>query len=160
MFSKFILGATALAATFTALPAEAGAHGRYYDGYNQPSYGRYYAPRRVYYAPAPVYYAPRRVYVDQGYGGDRYYRGDRYYDERNYDNRYYGRAYRDDGYYRRRCGSGTTGAIVGGAGGALLGRSIGRGRDYYGYRRGSGTGGAILGGAVGALLGREIGRGC
>ena len=69
--------------------------------------------------------------------------------------RYYGR--------RARCGSGTTGLIVGGAAGALLGREIerggGRSRYYYGRRNG-GTTGAIIGGAVGALVGREIARRC
>ena len=71
-----------------------------------------------------------------------------YYDRGYYDRRYYGRR----GY---RCGSGTTGAIVGGVGGALVGREIGRdGRRYrygrYGRRGGSGTTGAIIGGAIGA----------
>jgi hypothetical protein len=74
---------------------------------------------------------------------------------------YYGRNYaRPYGYYRK-CG-GTTGAIVGGAAGALLGYELGRrsgGFDGYGYRRnGNGTVGAILGGAAGALLGREVDR--
>jgi uncharacterized protein YcfJ len=73
-----------------------------------------------------------------GYYGDRYersYRGDNYY--------------RGNSYYRgqRRC-KGTTGTIVGGAGGALLGREI--------AGRGSRTTGTILGAAAGALLGREI----
>ena len=69
-----------------------------------------------------------------------------------YRDSYYGRTYRDDRNYRnygRRC-SGTTGTIVGGAGGALLGRSIGG--------RGDRTLGTILGGAAGALLGREVGK--
>ena len=72
-----------------------------------------------------------------GYGSrnERSYRGDNYY--------------RGDSYYRgqRRC-KGTTGTIVGGAGGALLGREI--------AGRGSRTTGTILGAAAGALLGREI----
>ena len=72
-----------------------------------------------------------------GYYGDRYersYRGDR---------------------YDRRC-SGTTGTIVGGIAGALLGRGIDRsGSGRYG-RRDSGTTGAIIGGALGALGGRAI----
>ena len=71
-----------------------------------------------------------------------------------YDSRYE-RSYRDDNrysgrnYYRgqRRC-KGTTGTIVGGAGGALLGREI--------AGRGSRTTGTILGAAAGALLGRTI----
>jgi hypothetical protein len=58
---------------------------------------------------------------------------------------------RTDGYYPRyrRC-SGTTGTIVGGAGGALLGREI--------AGRGNRTTGTILGVAAGALLGRELGK--
>ena len=77
---------------------------------------------------------------------DGYYDGGRY--ERSYrgDNYYRGRS-----YYRgqRRC-SGTTGTIIGGAGGALLGREI--------AGRGSRTTGTILGAAAGALLGRESGK--
>jgi uncharacterized protein YcfJ len=53
-------------------------------------------------------------------------------------------------YYSCRRGSGTTGLIVGGAAGALVGRSVDRGR----YR----TTGTVLGAAGGALLGREIQR--
>jgi hypothetical protein len=64
----------------------------------------------------------------------------------------YERSHRD-GYYGRtsyrRC-RGTTGTIVGGAGGALLGRHI--------AGRGSNTTGTILGAAAGALLGREIAK--
>jgi len=66
-----------------------------------------------------------------------------------YYSRYEGRT---DGYYRdyrRRC-SGTTGTIIGGAGGALLGREIAGRRDR--------TTGTILGLAAGALLGREVGK--
>jgi len=89
---------------------------------------------------------------DRGYSNSHYsqqYRGDRRYrqDRRYQDRRYYGRN------YRRSCKSGTTGAIVGGAGGALLGREIAG-------RRGSRTTGTILGAAIGALAGREITRTC
>lgn len=71
--------------------------------------------------------------------------------------------YRDNGYYHRspayyapraytrpyRCRtSGTTGLIIGGAAGALLGREIARDR----------TVGALLGGGLGALAGRELSR--
>ncbi len=72
---------------------------------------------------------------------------DGYYDSR------YERSHRSDRYYGRnqyrRC-SGTTGTIIGGAGGALLGREIAGRRS-----RGTGT---ILGAAAGALLGRQIGK--
>lgn len=53
--------------------------------------------------------------------------------------------------YRESCRtSGTTGMIVGGAAGALLGREIDGGRD-----RMTGT---IVGAGTGALLGREISK--
>ena len=65
-----------------------------------------------------------------GYRGRHRYRPGDYYHGRGYyrGNRYYrGRGYRT----RYRCGSGTTGAIIGGATGALIGREIGRdGRRY------------------------------
>lgn len=69
-----------------------------------------------------------------------------------YNDGYYGRTYRDhraSRNYYRRC-SGTTGTIIGGAGGALLGRSV--------AGRGDRTLGTILGGAAGALLGRQVGK--
>ncbi len=73
------------------------------------------------------YYKPRRLKR-----GDRYWRG------------------RDGRYYCKRK-DGTTGLIIGGAVGALLGREIDGGRDR--------TVGTVLGAAGGALLGREIDRG-
>lgn len=75
----------------------------------------------------------------------------RHYD--HYDRVYYRDAYREPprSYYRRDCRSGgTTGLIVGGAAGALLGREIDGGRDR--------TTGTVLGAGAGALLGREIDR--
>ncbi|MEM7666648.1 MAG: glycine zipper 2TM domain-containing protein [Pseudomonadota bacterium] len=57
---------------------------------------------------------------------------------------------RDGRYYCER-GNGTTGLIIGAAGGALLGRAI--------DTRGDRTVGTLLGGALGAVLGREIDRG-
>jgi Glycine zipper 2TM domain len=56
----------------------------------------------------------------------------------------------DDGRYYCRKSNGTVGLIVGGAGGALLGRAVDGGRS-----RATGT---ILGAAAGALLGREVAR--
>ena len=75
-----------------------------------------------------------------------------YRNGRRYGRRYYrsGRAYPRRHYYRCRRGSGTTGMIVGGAAGALIGRELDRG-----YNRSTGT---ILGAAGGALLGREVSR--
>ena len=80
----------------------------------------------------------------------------------HYQSRDYSRYYDRNGYYtgpvwrgqdgRRYCrrSNGTTGLIIGGAGGALIGRAI--------DTRGSRTTGTILGAAAGALIGREIER--
>ncbi len=57
----------------------------------------------------------------------------------------------DDGRYYCRRDNGTTGLIIGAAGGALVGRAI----DTRGER----TTGTVIGAAVGALLGRQIDRG-
>ena len=55
-----------------------------------------------------------------------------------------------DGRYRCKRPNGTTGLIVGAAGGALIGRAI----DTRGER----ATGTILGAAAGALIGRKIDR--
>lgn len=91
---------------------------------------------------------------------DRHHRHG-HYSHRDYDRyRDHRRDYRRDYYrdrrdyrprYHCRRGSGTTGLIVGGAAGALLGREV----DQYGDR----APGTIIGAAAGALLGREIDRG-
>lgn len=74
---------------------------------------------------------------------------DRGYDNRGYDNRAYNRGYDGRSYgQRQRCRSGTTGAILGAAAGALLGREI----------AGRGATGTILGAAGGGLAGRELTR--
>ena len=78
------------------------------------------------------YYAPQQAYY-----GQPVHRNTRVWRDRR-DGRYYCR--KDDG---------TTGLLIGGAAGALLGREI----------AGDRTLGAILGAAGGALLGREIDRG-
>lgn len=73
------------------------------------------------------YYEPRRVSR-----GDRVWAG------------------RDGRYYCER-DNGTTGLIIGAAGGALLGRTV--------DTRGDRTVGTVVGGILGGLLGREIDRG-
>jgi hypothetical protein len=166
MLKKTMLGLAATASFLTLLPAEAKAQGRRYHIYDHGYYAPvYYTPiyrRPVYRGPVyhrPVYARPAyrsRVYRDDGYYGRGY---DQAYYSRGYDRGYYGRNYGYDRRYRGRCGSGTGGALVGGAAGALLGREIARGGRGY-YRRGGGTTGAIIGGAAGALIGREIGRSC
>ena len=64
---------------------------------------------------------------------------------------YQGRVWRDsNGRMRCRRSNGTTGLIIGAAGGALVGRAI----DTHGER----TTGTILGAAAGALVGRSVDR--
>ena len=84
-----------------------------------------------------------------GYYADQYYRdGPRYRERRlgNNDRVYRGR----NGQYYCRRNDGTTGLIVGGLAGGVLGTAIAPG--------GSGLLGAILGGAGGAVLGKEVTR--
>ena len=65
---------------------------------------------------------------------------------------YSGKTWRDShGRLRCRRPNGTTGLIVGAAGGALLGRAV----DTHGER----ATGTILGAAAGALIGRSVERG-
>src|ERR671912_356931 len=64
---------------------------------------------------------------------------------------YRGKIWQDsNGRYRCKRPNGTTGLIVGAAGGALLGRAI--------DTRGDRAAGTLNGGAAGALVGREIER--
>jgi uncharacterized protein YcfJ len=64
---------------------------------------------------------------------------------------YHGRTWRDShGRLRCRRSNGTVGLIVGGAGGALIGRAVDGGRHR--------TVGTVVGAAAGALAGREIAR--
>ena len=64
---------------------------------------------------------------------------------------YNGPVWRDSqGRYRCRRGNGTTGMIIGAAGGALVGRAIDGGRNR--------TTGTIVGAVAGALVGREVQR--
>ena len=86
---------------------------------------------------------------DRGYYGQRGYYNRRGYDEPVYRNTRTWRGNDGRTYCRRQ--NGTTGLIIGGAAGALLGREI-----DGGYNRTLGT---VLGAAGGALLGREIDRG-
>jgi hypothetical protein len=88
-----------------------------------------------------------------GWHGHHKGHGWKHHKKRHYYRGYHAsRGYYDYGPRRYRCRSsgGTTGLIIGGAAGALLGREI----DTYGDR----APGTILGGAAGALLGREIAR--
>ena len=76
------------------------------------------------------------------------YRYSRYYDRNGY---YSGPTWRGrDGRYYCRRSNGTTGLIIGGAAGALIGRSLDGGRNH--------TTGTVLGAVAGALAGRAIER--
>jgi len=94
-------------------------------------------------APAHGYY---KVKQDKGRYDDR----GRYYEPRPLSRN--DRIWRgSDGRYYCKRDNGTTGLIIGGAVGALVGREI--------DSRGDRTVGTLLGAAGGALLGREIDRG-
>lgn len=89
---------------------------------------------------------------DGNYGGRPYYADQYYRDGPSYQERRLGRGDliyrgRDDRYYCRR-NDGTTGLIVGGVGGGVLGNIIAPG--------GSKTLGTILGAAGGALIGNAV----
>jgi hypothetical protein len=81
------------------------------------------------------------------YDARRYYRDDPRYQERvltAQDEVYRG----SDGRYYCKRNDGTTGLIIGGAGGALLGNVIDGGHNRLG--------GTLIGGALGALIGKSI----
>jgi Glycine zipper 2TM domain len=85
-----------------------------------------------------------------GYDAARYHRDGRQYRERRLTRN--DRVYRgQDGRYYCRRSDGTTGLIVGGLAGGVLGNVIAPG--------GSETIGTIIGAAAGALVGREVERG-
>lgn len=89
----------------------------------------------------------------RGYGDYRYDTGYRY-GRPYYDNAVYAdaRVWRgNDGRYYCRRSDGTTGLLIGGAVGAVVGREV------AGYR-GDRTAGSIIGAAAGALLGRSVDR--
>jgi len=125
-FKTTALAVAASSVALTAVPAE--AQSRYRDRYGQ--YDRYDRSR----------YDSRydRRYDDRGYYGDRVSRDTRVWRGR-------------DGNVYCRKSDGTTGLIIGGAAGALLGREI--------DSRGDRTLGTILGAAAGALLGKQVEQG-
>lgn len=104
----------------------------------------------------PPDHAPAWGHYKADYKGKRKHRGKRYDDRgRYYEPRRLSRNDRiwrgRDGNYHCKRDNGTTGLIIGGAVGALLGRELDGGQDRLV--------GTLLGGAGGALLGREIDRG-
>jgi outer membrane lipoprotein SlyB len=69
----------------------------------------------------------------------------------NHNGYYHGKTWRDSqGRVRCRRSNGTVGLIVGGAGGALVGRAVDGGRNR--------TVGTVVGAAAGAIAGRAIDR--
>ena len=126
------LTASVAFAGLAATPAMAQDRYGYQGGYDNRDDGRQYRGGGDYREEYRGDYRDGREYRgDRGYRGNRNYRGN------------------------QRCGSGTTGAIVGGVLGALVGGEIGRGSGYYNQRSGTGT---IIGAGAGALLGREVER--
>lgn len=159
-------GAAALAAT-----APAAAQSRAEEDRWEAAQRRFEHERSAFERERERYEAARRRDEDRRYYGDRpdRYDSDRYDSDRYATDYDAARHYRDDpryaervlgpddhvyrgsdGRYYCRRPDGTTGLIVGGAAGGVLGNVIDGGR-----RR---TAGTLIGGALGALLGREIER--
>jgi hypothetical protein len=149
-------------ATLPALSAPALGQTRAEEQRWQSAQRRYDAETALFERERDAYEAARDrrgSYRDRGYGRDsrdpyatdydasRYYRDGPNYQERRLSSE--DEVYRgSDGRYYCRRSDGTTGLIVGAAGGALLGNLIDGGRN-----RGAGT---LIGGALGALTGRAI----
>jgi hypothetical protein len=119
-----------------------------FDRYRSQSGGRYDNGGGYRQAPGR---ADNRYYDDERDEGDydpaRYYRGGSQYQERalSSEDRVY--AGQDGRYYCKRS-DGTTGLIVGAAGGGILGNVIDGGRSR--------TVGTLLGAAIGAVAGRAV----
>jgi len=106
------------------------------SGYNDPRY-----PNSSYDDP---YNDPR---YRTEYDASRYYRDDPRYQERvlsSNDQVYRG----SDGRYYCKRNDGTTGLIIGGAAGGILGNVVDGGRNRIG--------GTLIGGALGAILGKKV----
>lgn len=123
----FFKTAIVIALTSFAFSAPASAH----SGYNKQYYDGY----------------QRQYYDDRGYAYPVNYDDGRGYDDRRDYDRRDRRRFRGD-----KCRSGTTGTILGGVVGGLLGREIGRGGRF---NRPSTTG-TIIGAGAGALAGRAL----
>lgn len=106
----------------------------------QGGYGRGYGSN---YAPPP----PNDDRYDPNYDPSRYYRGGSQYQERVLatDDRVYRGT---DGQYYCKRSDGTTGLIVGGAAGGVLGNVIDGGHSR--------TAGTLIGAAIGALAGKAV----
>ena len=146
-------------ATAASIAAPAAAQTRSEDDRWRAAQRRFDQEQRRYDQERQLYDRERALY-DQAVERSRYnYRNDydaaEYYDD---DPRYRERVlgpedevYRgSDGQYYCRRSDGTTGLIIGGGAGALLGNAIDGGRSR--------TAGTVVGGVLGALLGREVER--
>jgi hypothetical protein len=141
-----ILAATTLAPSLSAQPYGDNRHDR---GFNQGPRDRGDRGNRADWRRYREY-----DYNRPGQGGaymaDRYYRDGRYYKERRLGRN--DRIYRgSNGRYYCRRNDGTTGLIIGGVAGGLLGNALDNGN--------SSLLGTLLGAGGGALLGREVDRG-
>ncbi|MBU3078704.1 glycine zipper 2TM domain-containing protein [Sphingomonas quercus] len=106
---------------------------------------RYEASRGQYGAGRP--YGDGRDGFATNYDAARYYRDGPGYQERRLSSN--DEVFRgSDGRYYCKRNDGTTGLIIGGAAGGILGNVIDGGRHR--------TGGTLIGGALGALLGRSV----
>ena len=156
---KTIMALLAAAAIAGPVAAQSGEDQRRWD-YAQQRYraelGRFEAERDRYYATVRADRQGRYAPPPPPPGGDPYatdYDASRYYHE---DPRYQERVltandqvYRgSDGRYYCKRSDGTTGLIIGAAGGGILGNIIDGGRHR--------TAGTLIGGALGALAGKSI----
>lgn len=164
MRKKIALGIVAAALAVPAVSAPAAAQ-NYYGGYYSASPYDLNRDGRVTRAEERRVREMQRQQARRGgyYGNSYGYNQGGYYPQQSYNNGPYSRYYNQQGYYsgptwrgndgRYYCrrSDGTTGTLIGGAAGALIGSQV--------AGRGDRTIGAILGGAVGALIGREVDRG-
>jgi hypothetical protein len=155
---KTIMALLAAAAVAGPVAAQSGEDQRRWD-YAQQRYraelARYEAERDRYYATVRAdrsgrYAPPPPPGADPyatDYDASRYYREDPRYQERRLsanDEVYRG----SDGRYYCKRSDGTTGLVLGAAGGGILGNVIDGGRHR--------TAGTLIGGALGALAGKSI----
>jgi hypothetical protein len=156
MLTKLMTCAAAIATLATAVPAAAQTAQQ--DRRFRDAQARFDREYQIFRQESDRYANARSRtsgYADPGYNQDAYYDPSRdyrqgaQYQERvlSSDDRVY--AGTDGRYYCRRS-DGTTGLIVGAAGGGILGRVIDGGR--------SSTVGTLLGAAAGALAGRAVER--
>lgn len=154
---RLILAATALSALSLPALAQSPAEQQRWDAAQaryQAETDRFYAERDRFYASRGHYrggsygsnqgYAPPPSGYDAGYDPTRDYRGGAYQERvlASNDPVYSG----SDGRYYCKRSDGTTGLVIGGAAGGVLGNVIDGGRSR--------TAGTLLGAAIGALAGK------